>query len=160
MAYLDDYGDYYELGNRNWGIYIYGKDYVDGLQIEFFTNLSVTDPSGSYPIDSTLSCETGTALSGYEEYGYAFGCWYYSIDADSNITDPRAALVTGTVNITKASSGYDIELNAQDFHQHNVTFSAKGLDLIVEEASGTAVFTKRPALRTKADLNIKSPKRK
>lgn len=116
-ARLDYAGDWWQCGYDNWTIYIMSKenDILNGdtILLDFITkhNGRNEDITGTYTISDTpgpMILMRGSVL-----YSQPIGSWYFDYRSASIVG--QAAFTSGTLNITKNSSGtYTFILDAYD----------------------------------------------
>jgi hypothetical protein len=114
---FSDYGDYYNVGAKNWVVVLYDELRTSEFNIELQTELSATDLTvGEYPITSTLAA--GTAIAGADDEGYYGTFWKNSVET--------AFCKSGTVVLGKEGDNYTISVNALDDQGNTVTASYAG----------------------------------
>jgi hypothetical protein len=116
---FSDYGDYYNVGAKNWVVVLYDELRTSEFNIELQTEPSATDLTvGEYQISSSLAA--GTAIAGvWSEEGIYGTYWDNSVET--------VFCKSGTVTIGKSGDNYTISLNALDDFGNTVTASYTGL---------------------------------
>lgn len=148
------YGDYYEVGYDNWTLYIWPESNIgDALQLELISNtFGSLEISGEYTIANTL--DSFTAYPGWANGDYMEGSWYFNGDLEIGYIETYAPLISGTLSISNNGDGtFDLELDAYDDANNNITASWTGIDKNAATAS-----VKRAALPTKGQ-NMKQMQR-
>ena len=140
------YGDYYEVGNRNWMVSLMPNSKVgDFVQFDLLGDEnSTTNFSGNYTIVDSFG--SFTALTGTIEYGYFAGSWYYTEDGYT-----MAPFVEGNVNIVDGGDGTaSLEFTAYDDLGNTVTGSWSGPAVAYEEPSyAPSIAAEKPAKAVK-----------
>lgn len=130
--YFEYYGDYYEVGYRNWVIALIPNSF-EGESVQFDVlgdENSITSFGGNYEISDSLGAFT--AYPGYLDDGYLSGSWYYSSDG---IT--MAPFAEGTIDVVDNGDGTaSVEFALVDDLGYEITGSWSGEAKPASELNG------------------------
>ena len=93
------------------------------LQFEFVAPSGSTFASGFPTGTFTASYDLAenTFVPGFTQNNYLYASWYMTLVNETQVGDPMASLVGGTVEITKDGDNYTVKVNAQDDIPYNIT---------------------------------------
>lgn len=126
------YGDYYEVGYRNWVLVLMPNTY-EGDYVQFDVlgdENSITSYGGNYVISDSMGAFT--SYPGVIEYGYMGGSWYYTSDGYT-----MAPFVEGTLGVVDNGDGTaSIECDFYDDLGYHITGSWSGVAMSGEDLFG------------------------
>ena len=110
------------------------------LQFEFVAPSGSTFASGFPTGTFTASYDLAenTFVPGFTQNNYLYASWYMTLVNETQVGDPMASLVGGTVEITKDGDNYTVKVNAQDDISYNITAEWTGAINAQDASQGMA----------------------